>query len=141
MAYLNLKRKYSEMRREISEISEIPPSTSNMDDSFNDIYPLPQPLRGRSNPNIPCPVDPFRNKIYASGVLVPEPWDTFEMYKHLINLEEDSFVRGDIEDVGEYIKQYGIMNFINKTNYKYSLFCILNYTTVANAQREFIRNL
>jgi hypothetical protein len=102
--------------------------------------PMPMPLtrqggESRYNPAI----DVYRNKLTDKlGILMPEPLDPFKIYDHLTDIEESSFVRGDIKDVGEYIRENGVIAFIEKTKYNYSLPCILFYNTVAEAQKKYI---
>ena len=84
-------------------------------------------------------LDPFRNKLTDRfGEPMPEPVIRFKVWDHLIDLEEESFVRGDIKNVNHYISDHGVVSFMKKTQYKYSLGCILIYKTVADAQKSYV---
>lgn len=86
----------------------------------------------------------YRNLLIdpTTGTLIPEPADNpLAIYGHLIDMEEDSFERGDITDIGAFIRENGIVSFMDKTKYKYSIPCILYYATAANNQKIYVANL
>jgi hypothetical protein len=130
---------------ELTNISG-PDNAMSDDDEIDFILPPPFPIHrqggeSRMSSQTEFEMNPYRNGYMIDGVLVPEPMEhAFDIYKHLV-LEEDSFTRGYITDVPEYIHANGVIQFMQETNYKYSLGCLFCYPAIANAQRQYVQKV